>query len=112
LLPRVSLREAASSSSADSSEDASSLAILHGGSEENEGSVAVRTSIKRDSEGVPVVREPVTRNGSNKQTNPGEPEREEDVVNEGGLTAGQEQRRLRVIEETSFDLDKVRSRWV
>jgi len=114
VLPRVSLPEAASSSPIGSSGVNSALNVSQEDRKEDEGIVGGRTSLKRDSEGVPVVRQPVGRDVSDSQTNLGNPEPEEDVADESGLTPdkgeeAQRERRLRVIEETSFDLDKVRS---
>ena len=105
VLPPVGLPEA---------EDASALEVLPADSQEDEKTVGGRTSIKRDSEGVPVVRQPVRGDASNSQTNLDNPEPEEDIADESGPTPdkreeAQGERRLRVIEETSFDLDKVRS---
>lgn len=105
VLPPVGLPEA---------DDASALEVSQADSQEDEKTIGARRSIKRDSEGIPVIRDPVRRDGLDRQTSTDNPEPKEDGVDEGSLDAGKsvevlQERRLRVIEETSFDLDKVRS---
>ena len=105
VLPSVELPEA---------EDASAPEVSQADSQEDEKTAGARRSIKRDSEGVPIVRDLVRRDELDRQTRPDSPEAKEDGVDEGSLDKGKgvevlQERRLRVIEETSFDLDKVRS---
>ena len=105
VLPSVELPEA---------EDASAPEVSQADSQEDEKTAGARRSIKRDSEGVPIVRDLVWRDGLDEQTSTDNPEPKEDGVDEGSLDKGKgvevlQERRLRVIEETSFDLDKASS---